>query len=128
MSYKIHTEATISAAHHLPFYKGKCKDIHGHNFRVTVDVYAKELQREGSCTSMVIDFSEIKKAIMKYDHKDLNDVMFLGFHRVIEYQPTAELLATEIAHNVAGASNSKVVVRVYETEKNYAEFTYDPEE
>mgnify|MGYP001396191505 CR=1 FL=1 len=111
MIAKVKTETVISCAHYLPNYDGKCANLHGHNFRVVVEI-------EGdidSKTGMVIDFTKMKKVIDQYDHKSLND--FLS-------NPTAEELASEIAYTLFNLENHKfksVVVRVYESYRSYAE-------
>jgi 6-pyruvoyltetrahydropterin/6-carboxytetrahydropterin synthase len=65
---QVHTEVTISAAHHLPGYKGKCATKHGHNWKVEIladgDVDKK--------TGMVVDFSELKAIVNELDHTNLN--------------------------------------------------------
>jgi 6-pyruvoyl-tetrahydropterin synthase len=56
--------------------RGKCEDIHGHNFTVEVSVASKDLNREG----MLIDFRVLKgwteEALRELDHKFLNDLPY----------------------------------------------------
>lgn len=63
---KIGTEVVISTAHFVQTSSGKCQNLHGHNWKV-------EIQITGIVRSdgMVVDFSEIKNGIMAYDHKML---------------------------------------------------------
>ena len=78
---------TISEAHHLRDYVGKCANQHGHNWKIIVHCRGKELDKAG----MVIDFGDIKTACMKYDHKDMNT--FPEFSEPDGVNPTAENLA-----------------------------------
>ncbi len=60
----------FDAAHFLPFYKGKCKYIHGHRWKVDIEIEALSINKE---TGMIIDFTKIKKYIDEnYDHRILN--------------------------------------------------------
>ena len=64
MPTKIGTEVTISAAHFVQTTEGKCKNIHGHNWRIEIEVEGK-VREDG----MVIDFTKLKDEISKLDHK-----------------------------------------------------------
>lgn len=89
--YSIKVETHFSAAHNLRGYKGKCEDLHGHNWKVEVAVTQKRLVRTG----MVMDFHDLKtklnKVLEKLDHKYLNDVAC--FKKV---NPTSENIARYI--------------------------------
>lgn len=74
-------ELQISSAHHLERYSGKCKNVHGHNWKITVYCRGKELDKIG----MLIDFGRIKEIVMKLDHGNLNIL--------VPHNPTAENLA-----------------------------------
>lgn len=60
---KIKTEITIAAAHFVWPTDTKCQRLHGHNWRVIVEV---EGEPENG---MLIDFIHIKEAINEMDHK-----------------------------------------------------------
>ena len=58
----ITSESSFDAAHFLTNYEGKCKNIHGHRWRVVVTI-------KGELTNgMLVDFGDFKK-----DIKDLCD-------------------------------------------------------
>lgn len=66
---------TFDAAHHLHHYEGKCKNLHGHTYRVvmTVSGYVDEI-------GMIMDFSELKSIYRtavhdQVDHQYLNEVL-----------------------------------------------------
>ncbi len=71
--YILTVEDNFSSAHQLRGYKGKCENMHGHNWKVTLSIKGSELDNIG----LLIDFHEIKgilKDIMNYlDHKNLNE-------------------------------------------------------
>lgn len=89
--YSVRVEAYFSSAHYLRGYKGKCEDLHGHNWKVEVTAQKKALDKAG----MVLDFKDIKSRLNEFleklDHKCLNDLA--SFKRV---NPTSENIARYI--------------------------------
>jgi queuosine biosynthesis protein QueD len=103
----------FAMGHRLQHHEGLCKHVHGHNYKVTVEVHADELDTQG----MVMDFSDLKaemeNVFKKYDHAfvcEIGDPFSelqryaweggvsnhrLGMGRIIEIgaPPTAECLA-----------------------------------
>jgi len=67
-------EDYFASAHQLRGYKGKCENIHGHNWRVILNVKGEVLNEIG----LLIDFNDLKgilKSIISYlDHKNLNEI------------------------------------------------------
>ena len=55
--YTVSTEASFDSAHFLKNYDGKCANLHGHRWRVLVEVKAEKLGDD----SMVIDFTDLKR-------------------------------------------------------------------
>lgn len=70
--YTLHTEASFDSAHFLKDYQGKCRNIHGHRWKVRIEISGESLQKEGSCRGMILDFSEIKTELREiteyFDH------------------------------------------------------------
>lgn len=127
--FEIKKTFTISASHQLNLpYESKCKDRHGHNFRITIYCRSSELDENG----MVIDFVEIKKKIEnKLDHTVLNDVLGLGTDMVknspaadcpeveiVQLNPTAERIAEWICMQIDKCYR----VEVEEVEGNVATY------
>ena len=103
---------------------GKCsnENFHGHNYELIVKIYG-EIDK---ATGMVIDLSLLKKIIEKeveeeLDHKNLNlDIPY--FKKTI---PTTENLAIYIWKklNKAIELNCKITVILYETPRNFVEYS-----
>ena len=89
--YSLRVEGSFSSAHNLRGYKGKCEELHGHNWRVEVVVKSQELDKIG----LVIDFKELKKKLKsvleEMDHKYLNK---FGYFK--KANPTSENIAKYI--------------------------------
>jgi 6-pyruvoyltetrahydropterin/6-carboxytetrahydropterin synthase len=78
---------SFDAAHQLPWHPGKCRNLHGHTYRLEVSI-------EGPVGDLGIvrDFADIadlvqREVLDRYDHSYLNDIID---------NPTAELLAADI--------------------------------
>ena len=89
--FRLLVKSEFSAAHNLREYKGKCEELHGHNWKVEIVVTAKKADRQG----LVIDFHEIKSALQQVleelDHKYLNQLAYFK-----KNNPTSENLARYI--------------------------------
>lgn len=72
--YEVSVEVSFSAAHQLRGYKGNCENMHGHNWRVQVNVMAERLNE----IDIALDFRELKKTVREViaplDHAFLNEV------------------------------------------------------
>lgn len=71
--YELHVEDSFAAAHFLREYRGKCERLHGHNWKIELDLVGEKLTREG----FLIDFCDAKKilkqALVELDHECLNE-------------------------------------------------------
>lgn len=121
--FEVSAEETFSAGHALRGYKGKCENVHGHNYRVRVTMAGEQLDANG----LLVDFVEIKRAmrvvIEKLDHRLLNEVP--PFDAV---NPSAENMARyfydEVSRELASAPARVTEVKLWETET--ASATYRP--
>lgn len=72
--FELMVETTFSAAHQLRGYKGKCEQMHGHNWKVQVHVIAERLND----IDIAMDFHDIKallrETVAPLDHAFLNDI------------------------------------------------------
>jgi 6-pyruvoyltetrahydropterin/6-carboxytetrahydropterin synthase len=124
--YEVMIEEEFSAAHALRGYRGKCENMHGHNWKVEVYVRGDQLDHVG----MLVDFKEVKAAtrrVMEYlDHQNLNELQPFN----IEMNPSSEHLAGFILHRVAEEISDQRVqvykVRVWETPSTCASYEVNP--
>ena len=111
--YRIYWKDEISCAHKLNLpYSSKSNNLHGHNYKIQIEVSDSDLNENG----MLIDFSQLKSIVRELDHQYLND--FLD-------QPTAERLAEYIHSKVKDAINSvypHINVHVWEDERSRATY------
>ena len=121
--FSIKVEADFSSAHNLRGYKGKCEALHGHNWRVEVEVYSGLLDKTG----MVLDFKYLKaklnKILDRLDHKYLNKIVYFK-----KYNPTSENIAKYIFDNFSASLNKfnpvagLKSVTVWESERSSATY------
>ena len=116
VSYNLKIVTDFASAHTLRDYPGACSRMHGHNWKVEVEVLASALDKVG----MGIDFKEIKKATKQVtaelDHRYLNEIKPFD-----EINPTAENIAAYIYNGVSELVNNDRVqvtsVTLWETER-----------
>ncbi len=117
--YTVKVRSNFSSAHNLRNYKGKCEDLHGHNWKVEVAVSSLELNKTG----MVVDFKDLKKylkAVMEeLDHKNLNDI-----EPFTTINPTSENIAKYVYDEIAAADSSLRMQYVTVWETDTSEATY----
>ena len=68
--YILKTEASFDSAHFLAGYEGKCSNIHGHRWKIILEVKTEELKDDVQHRGMYVDFGELKK-----DLRELADSM-----------------------------------------------------
>ncbi len=120
--YTIKVQSDFSAAHNLRGYRGKCEKLHGHNWKVEVEINSCQLNK----LSMVCDFKEVKKKLKKVltglDHSYLNELAYF-----VKNNPTSEKLAEfiycELKKSFKGKSPSLKKVSVWETRTSHASFS-----
>jgi 6-pyruvoyltetrahydropterin/6-carboxytetrahydropterin synthase len=134
--YTLRTEHSFDAAHFLSGYNGKCANIHGHRWRVIIEICSDSLESEGQTRGMLVDFgelkSEVKAAVDYFDHCMIYEKGTLkaatlqafndeGFRLVeVEFRPTAENFA-EYFYKVFKDKGYRVkAATVYETPNNCA--------
>jgi len=110
-------QGAFSSAHNLRGYKGKCEELHGHNWMVELIVKSEQLDNIG----MVLDFKFLKKKLSavleEMDHKYLNH---LAFFRKIN--PTSENIAKYIYGRLKPSISLLNCVTVWENSTSSATY------
>ena len=108
--YELVVETDFAAAHNIREYAGNCERLHGHNWKVRVELRSRRLDHLG----MVMDFREVKarlsEVVKTLDHQYLNELE--PFKKV---NPTTESIAHFICVKLSqslpkGVSVAKVTV------------------
>ncbi len=133
----------FETAHALYGYDGKCKNIHGHSYKLFVTVKGvPNLDPANPKFGMVIDFGDIKKIVKsevvdQFDHaillnedsphKQLGEDLKKEGHKVIftSYQPSCENMLLDMVGKISPHLPETVElqsIRLHETETSYAEW------
>ncbi len=113
--YELMVEAQFSSAHQLRGYKGKCENLHGHNWKVQVMVSSEKLNEIG----LVMDFHELKKIVrellLTLDHSVLNEIF-----PFTEINPSSENIAKwiydSLKKKITNRNIALVSITVWESE------------
>jgi len=121
--FQVSVEETFSAGHALRGYKGKCENVHGHNYRVRVTLEGPQLDSIG----LLVDFTRLKQIIReimaRLDHQFVNDLE--PFKTV---NPSAENMAKyfydEVARGLDGLPPGARITDVilWETDTSRAQY------
>jgi 6-pyruvoyltetrahydropterin/6-carboxytetrahydropterin synthase len=123
--YEVSVDETFAAGHALRGYKGKCENVHGHNYKVRITLAGKELDPTG----LLYDFVHLKQMIQgvirSLDHRFLND--FAPFDTV---NPSAENIARYIydqtVKQVVQSPNGAGIASITVWETDVTAATYRP--
>ena len=104
---RIRRQFGFEAAHRLPRYPGKCRELHGHSYRLVVTVD----RPVDPHTGLGIDFSELKTIVHRevvdlLDHRCINDILD---------NPTAEVMVRWIWERLTAPLAGLVEVELHET-------------
>jgi 6-pyruvoyltetrahydropterin/6-carboxytetrahydropterin synthase len=131
----IYKEVFFDASHRLLHYEGKCRNLHGHRWRVEVWLTGEPDNRTG----ILVDFNVIKEVVERFDHQVIlnrNDPMVAcleQFQPVVttDGDPSSEVLAGEIRSLLdrecgTGRGRARVTrIRVWESDTCCAEQVYE---
>jgi len=140
---RITKQFSFETGHALYGYDGKCRNVHGHSYKLSVTVIGTPIsERSNVKYGMVIDFSDLKKIVKEeivevFDHatvfnkntphvelaKELSD----RGHSVllVEYQPTSEMMVIDFAQKIKQRLPQSITLhslRLQETATSYAEW------
>ena len=131
--YIVKTEDSFDSAHFLARYNGKCRNIHGHRWRVVIEIAGENLD-----DGMVVDFTDIKAALKaltdNLDHSLVMEKDTLkpqtyeclvdeGFRiMIMDFRPTAENFAKYFFDEIKNTGFNIRAAEVYETPNNCARY------
>ncbi len=144
---RITKQFSFETGHALYGYDGKCKNVHGHSYKLSVTVFGKPISDTNNVKyGMVIDFSDLKKIVKEeivnvFDHatvfnkntphvelaKELAD----RGHNVllVDYQPTSEMMVIDFSKKIKKRLPPHISLyslKLQETDTSFAEwFAYD---
>lgn len=134
--YIIKSEHSFDSAHFLANYDGKCNNIHGHRWRVIIEIKSNELRKDERLDGMVVDFTDLKndlrQIVDELDHaliiqknslqkttmKCLLDEQFKIIE--VDFRPTAENFANYFFVKMKEKGYQVKRSIVYETPTNSA--------
>jgi 6-pyruvoyltetrahydropterin/6-carboxytetrahydropterin synthase len=140
---RITKQFSFETGHALYGYDGKCKNVHGHSYKLSVTVIGQPITDVSNVKyGMVIDFSDLKKIVKEeivdhFDHATVfnqntphlelaNELKNRGHHVIlVEYQPTSENMVIDFAHKIMNrlpTSISLHSLKLQETESSFAEW------
>lgn len=140
--YYLKSEQSFDSAHFLANYEGKCRNIHGHRWRVIVEIMSANLNTDVPLDGMIVDFSQLKNDIKEeVDHFDHALIIEKGSlkpstlaalkeenFRVVEvdFRPTAERFSKYFYDRMTLKGYQVKSATVYETPANAASYEEGP--
>ena len=140
---RITKKFSFETGHALYGYDGKCRNVHGHSYKLSVTVIGNPISDSSHVKfGMVIDFGDLKKIVKEeivdvFDHatvfnkntphvelaKELSD----RGHNVllVNYQPTSEMMVIDFAEKIKTRLPSRIklhALKLQETDSSYAEW------
>ncbi len=136
-------EFSFEAAHALEGYDGRCREIHGHSYRLYITIKGEPINDPDSPKyGMVMDFGALKRIVNeqiidRLDHsfmmrrtpeaEQIAAEICSHFQRVIltDYQPTTENLLSDFAERLLGALPEDVELcklKLHETATSFGEW------
>ena len=140
---RITKQFSFETGHALYGYDGKCKNVHGHSYKLSVTVIGTPILDTNNVKyGMVIDFSDLKKIVREeivdqFDHATVfnqntphvelaKELSNRGHHVIlVEYQPTSENMVIDFAQKIKNRLPSDITLhslKLQETETSFAEW------
>jgi len=140
---RITKQFSFETGHALYGYDGKCKNVHGHSYKLSVTVIGKPIADNTNVKyGMVIDFGDLKKIIKTeivdvFDHStvfnkntphvELAKELEQRGHNIllVDYQPTSEMMVIDFSQKIKKhlPENIKLhSIKLQETDTSFAEW------
>jgi 6-pyruvoyltetrahydropterin/6-carboxytetrahydropterin synthase len=140
---RITKQFSFETGHALYGYDGKCKNVHGHSYKLSVTVSGKPISDTNHVKfGMVIDFGDLKKIVKEeivdlFDHATVfnkntphvelaKELMDRGHHvLLVDYQQTSEMMVIDFAKKIKDRLPSTIhlhSIKLQETDTSFAEW------
>ena len=140
---RITKQFSFETGHALYGYDGKCKNVHGHSYKLSVTVIGKPITDATHVKfGMVIDFTDLKKIVKEeivdqFDHATVFnkntphlelaiELQTRGHHVIlVDYQPTSENMVIDFAQRIKNRLPASIhlhSLRLQETDTSFAEW------
>lgn len=140
---RITKQFSFETGHALYGYDGKCKNVHGHSYKLSVTVIGTPINDVSNVKyGMVIDFGDLKKIVKEqivdvFDHATVfnkntphielaNELEQRGHHVIlVDYQPTSENMVVDFSNKIKHLLPKNIELhslRLQETETSFAEW------
>lgn len=140
---RITKQFNFETGHALYGYDGKCKNVHGHSYKLSVTVIGEPIKDSNHVKfGMVIDFTDLKKIVREeivdvFDHATVfnqntphvelaKELQNRGHHVIlVDYQPTSENMVVDFANKIRARLPQDIQLhslRLQETESSFAEW------
>lgn len=140
---RITKQFSFETGHALYGYDGKCKNVHGHSYKLSVTVIGIPISDNSNVKfGMVIDFSDLKTIVKEeivdqFDHATVfnkntphvelaNELQNRGHHVIlVDYQPTSENMVVDFAKKIIARLPNDIQLyslKLQETESSFAEW------
>jgi len=140
---RITKEFSFETGHALYGYDGKCKNVHGHSYKLLVTVIGTPIDDNSNVKyGMVIDFGDLKKIVNEdivdlFDHATVfnkntphlelaKELIKRGHHVIlVDYQPTSEMMIIDFAERIKKRLPENIKLhslKLKETDTSYAEW------
>jgi len=140
---RITKQFSFETGHALYGYDGKCRNVHGHSYKLSVTVIGQPISDNTNVKfGMVIDFSDLKKIVKEdivdvFDHAtvfnkntphvELAKELENRGHNVllVNYQPTSEMMVIDFAEKIQKRLPQNIALhslKLQETDSSFAEW------
>ncbi|EIA09248.1 6-pyruvoyl trahydropterin synthase family protein [Flavobacterium frigoris] len=140
---RITKKFSFETGHALYGYDGKCKNVHGHSYKLSVTVIGSPIvNRNDVKFGMVIDFTDLKKIVKEeivdqFDHATVfnettphvelaKELISRGHHVIlVDYQPTSENMVVDFSQRIIARLPDGIKLfslKLQETESSFAEW------
>ena len=140
---RITKQFSFETGHALYGYDGKCKNVHGHSYKLSVTVIGTPIDDVNNVKyGMVIDFGDLKKIVKEqivdvFDHATVfnkntphvelaHELKTRGHHVIlVDYQPTSENMVIDFSTKIKNRLPNTIQLfslKLQETETSFAEW------